>query len=95
MAQIVVLGGGFGGVVAATELRKKLGREHKVILIDKNREHLFTPSLLWLILDERKPDKIQKDLSVLDKKGIEYINADVLKIDTTTKTVITSIGKTE
>jgi len=94
MAQIVVLGGGFGGIVAATELRKKLGREHKVILIDKIREHLFSPSLLWLILDERRPENIQRDLSVLNKKGIEYINAEVKKIDTAGKKVITSDGET-
>jgi len=93
MSQIVVLGGGFGGIVAATELRKKLGKEHKVILIDKSREHLFTPSLLWLILDERKPEKIKGDLSVLNKKGIEYLNAEVQKINPASKTVTTSTGE--
>ena len=36
MKQILILGGGIGGLVAANELRKKLGREHKIILIDKN-----------------------------------------------------------
>lgn len=94
MAQIVVLGGGFGGIVAATELRKKLGKEHKVVLIDKSREHLFTPSLLWLILDERKPENIERDLSILNKKGIEYINAEIQKVDAANKTVITAVGET-
>ncbi len=94
MAQIVVLGGGFGGVVAATELRKKLGKEHKVILIDKSREHFFTPSLLWLILDERRPEEIKRALSVLNKKGMEYLNAEVQKIDPVRKKVFTSAGET-
>jgi len=94
MAQIVVLGGGFGGVVAATELRNKLGREHKVILIDKKQDHLFTPSLLWLIVGERKPEKIQRDLNVLNKKGIEYVNAEIQKIDPVRKAVFTSAGET-
>ncbi|MDO8445732.1 MAG: FAD/NAD(P)-binding oxidoreductase [Deltaproteobacteria bacterium] len=93
MAQIVVLGGGFGGVVAATALRNKLGREHKVILIDKKQDHLFTPSLLWLIVDERKPEKIQRDLNVLNKKGIEYINAEIQRVHPTNKTVSTSTGE--
>lgn len=94
MSQIVVLGGGFGGVVAATELRKRLGKEHKIIVIDKKQEHLFTPSLLWLIVDERKPEKIQRSLNVLNKKGIEYLNAEVQKIDAARKTVFTSVGET-
>ena len=35
---IVVLGAGVGGLVTANELRKKLGSEHRVIIIDKSRE---------------------------------------------------------
>lgn len=93
MANIVVLGGGFGGIVAATELRKKLGKEHRVIVIDKKKEHLFTPSLLWLIVDERKPEKIQRSLDVLNKKGIEYVNAEVQRIDPSGKTVTLSTGE--
>lgn len=93
MAQIVILGGGFGGVVAATELGNKLGKEHKVVLIDKAKVHLFTPSLLWLIINERKPDNLLGDLSTLNKKGIEYINAEVQKIDPSNKKVITSGGE--
>ncbi|MEK6726018.1 MAG: FAD/NAD(P)-binding oxidoreductase [Deltaproteobacteria bacterium] len=94
MSRIVVLGGGFGGVVAATELRKRLGKEHKIIVIDKKQDHLFTPSLLWLIVDERKPEKIQRSLNVLNKKGIEYLNADIQRIDPVKKTVFTSAGET-
>lgn len=94
MAQIVVLGGGFGGVVAATELRRKLGREHKVVLIDKAKEHLFTPSLLYLVIGERRPEGIKRDLSVLNKKGIEYVNAEVQGIDPAKKIVTTSVGET-
>ena len=47
---IIVLGGGIGGVVSAVELRKKLAKEHRIILIDREREHLFQPSLLWVML---------------------------------------------
>jgi sulfide:quinone oxidoreductase len=41
MATTIVLGGGVGGLVPARELRKKLGREHRVILIDKEARHVF------------------------------------------------------
>ena len=37
MKRILILGGGIGGLVAANKLRKKLGKEHKIILIDKNK----------------------------------------------------------
>jgi len=34
---IIVLGGGYAGVLAAKKLGKKLGRNHKIFLIDKNK----------------------------------------------------------
>lgn len=92
MAQIVVLGGGFGGIVAASELRKKIGREHKIVLVDKADVHIYNPSLLSVVFGEREPEKIKRELAVLNKKGIEYVNAEVLKIDPAKKTVTTSVG---
>jgi NADH dehydrogenase FAD-containing subunit len=35
--KIVILGGGCGGVVAATQLGRKLGADHDVILVDRRR----------------------------------------------------------
>lgn len=93
MAQIVVLGGGFGGVVAATELRNRLGKEHRIILIDKKEDHIYNPSLLWLIVDERKPEDIQKSLTGFNKKGVEYLKAVIQKIDPSTRTIETSVGE--
>lgn len=93
MAQIVILGGGFGGVVAANKVRRRLGKNHRVILVDKGAMHLFAPSLLWLIIGKRKPKEIQQDLALLRKKGIEYINAEVQRIDPSIKVVATSAGE--
>lgn len=46
---ILVLGGGVGGLVTAIELRKKLPRQHRIVLVDREERHLFSPSLLWLM----------------------------------------------
>ena len=32
---VVVLGGGVGGLVTANEVRKRLDKEHRVVLVDK------------------------------------------------------------
>ena len=84
---VLVLGGGLGGVVAANRLRKKLGAEHSVILVDKQKEHLFQPSLLWVMLGLRKPSQILRDFRILQRKGIKYINSEVLGIDISQKRV--------
>ena len=46
--KIVILGGGTGGLVAANRLRKALGKDTEIVLVDKEKNHLFNPSLLWL-----------------------------------------------
>src|SRR3990172_7722852 len=68
---IVILGGGVGGVVAARELRRRLPRPHRIVLVDREREHLFAPSLLWLMVGQRKAASIRRPLSRLERKGIE------------------------
>ena len=50
---ILVLGGGIGGVVAATVLRRPLPREHRVILIERESRHVFSPSFLWVMVEQR------------------------------------------
>ena len=84
---IVVLGGGSGGIVCANELRKKLSREHRIILIDKDEEHTFYPSILWLIFGLRKPEQIKRSLRVLTKRGIEFIQGEVTEISTKKKSI--------
>ena len=85
---VLILGGGVGGLVTANELRKRLGKEHRVVLIDQEGQHIFWPSLLWLQIGLREPDKITRDLSLLEKKGIEVIQGRVETIDPDNKTVM-------
>lgn len=86
---IVVLGAGVGGLIAANELRKKLGSEHKVVIIDRSREHISYSSALWVAVGLRQPEDIKKDLSRLLTKGVEFINQSIQKIDPSTKTIKT------
>lgn len=68
---ILILGGGIGGHVAANILRKQIAREHRVILVDRRREYVFSPSLLWLIVGKRKLDQIYRPLENLKRKGVD------------------------
>jgi len=90
MKQILILGGGMGGLVIANELRKKLNRENKIILIDKNEKHIYAPSFLWLMLGRRNVEKIQKPLELLKRKGIIFVNEEITKIEPKKKIVKTT-----
>ena len=88
----VILGGGVGGLVTANELRQRLGSEHRVVIVDQGGKHIFWPSLLWVQVGLREPDRIVRDLSVLERKGIEVIKAEVTRIDPERK-VVEASGK--
>jgi sulfide:quinone oxidoreductase len=81
MASIVILGGGVGGLVAANRLRRRLDRKHRIILIDRQAQHVFTPSFLWMMLGWREPSEISRDLSRLGRKGIEVVQEEIRAID--------------
>jgi sulfide:quinone oxidoreductase len=78
---VVVLGGGVGGVVTARELRRRLPRQHRVVLVDRERDHVFAPSLLWLMVGLRRSDAIKRPFRRLGRKGIDVRLGEVEKID--------------
>ncbi len=83
----VILGGGVGGLVTANELRRRLGAEHRVVLVDKDANHVFWPSLLWLQVGLREPRAITRGLAVLERKNIQVIRNEVDSIDPAQRTV--------
>lgn len=85
---VVVLGGGIGGVTVANELRELLSSEHRVILIERQRDHLFAPSFLWLMTGDRRPGQVRRKLSTLLRDGVELVEAEITGLDLERKTVI-------
>ncbi|MBI4888086.1 MAG: NAD(P)/FAD-dependent oxidoreductase [Acidobacteria bacterium] len=91
---VIVLGGGVGGVIAARELRRGLPRPHHVVLVDRERLHLFAPSLLWLMVGRREAAAIQRPLARLERKGIDVRIGEVERIDPVARRVTLAGGKT-
>src|SRR5690242_3505379 len=79
--RIVILGGGCGGVVAATHLGRKLGADHDIILVDRRAEHLFMPAFLFVMLGERQPRDISRSLKILEKRNVKVIQSEITGID--------------
>ena len=88
---VVVLGGGFGGLAAAHELRKGLGPENRVSLVD--RQPLFSMGLtkLWVMNGTRAVGEKSGNRTLLTRKGIDFIEGEVMSIDAIAK--IVQVGK--
>jgi len=93
--RIVILGGGVGGLVAANELRRKLGREHRVIVVDRSGRHIFSPSLPWVMVGWRRPEGITKDLRRMVRPGVQLVQDLVLTIDPKGQKVMTETQELE
>jgi len=86
----LILGGGVGGIVTANALRDQLPPEHRVIVVDKRAEYVFTPSLLWVMVGWRQPQQITKNLRRLVRPGVEVVQAKVQEINSDRRQVKTS-----
>ncbi|MEW6034626.1 MAG: FAD/NAD(P)-binding oxidoreductase [Chloroflexota bacterium] len=86
---VLILGGGVGGLVAANELRRRLGAEHRVLVVERSGQHVFIPSLPWVMAGWRGPDQITKELRRMVLPGVDVVQAQVKGIDTSRQKVST------
>ena len=89
---VLVLGGGVGGLVTANELRRRLDPADRVVVVERERRHLFQPSLLWLMVGRRRRDQIERPLRELLAPGVELVEAEVHSIDPVARRVETTAG---
>lgn len=77
----LVLGAGIGGIVVAETLRRLLPSEHRVVLVERERRHVFAPSLLWHMVGTSEPADFTRSIDALAAKGIELLAGEVTRID--------------
>jgi len=90
---VLILGAGVGGVVAANRLRRMLNKDHRVVLVDRSPIFAFPPSFPWVMLGQRKVERISRDVRRLERKGIEFKAAEITGFDFDTKRVQTRDGE--
>ncbi len=93
---VLVLGGGLGGLMAASHLRRLSSQEHRIVVVEKNETFSLCMSNLWLMTGERQTAKEgQGELSKLADLGIEWVRGDIQAIDPSAKAVRTTAGTLE
>jgi NADH dehydrogenase len=90
---IVIVGGGFGGLEAAFTLRSLTGDAGEITLIDRQGFHSFLPSIHEVSAGKIDARGIQIPLeTVLAPAGIRFVQAEVAAIDTGNRQVIAADG---
>jgi sulfide:quinone oxidoreductase len=87
MARVIVLGGGFGGIAAATGLRNLLPRSDEVILVDRRPDFVMGLRKTWAVVGLHPLEDGVRPLSLLADRGIRVIEAAIETIDPVSHTV--------
>jgi sulfide:quinone oxidoreductase len=93
--RVLVLGGGFGGLAAATRLRERLPAEHEVVLIARDERFAMGFAKLWDLAGMRPLEAGTRSLHLLTDRGIRFVPADITAIDGSGRVVSTSAGTFE
>lgn len=89
MATVVIIGGGSAGAPAARRLKRKLGPEHRVILVEREEKLVNRAALPLYALGKRAEGQFTRSRSLLNRHGVELITGQVLKVDGSGKKVWT------
>ncbi|MTI89680.1 MAG: NAD(FAD)-dependent dehydrogenase [Balneolaceae bacterium] len=92
--KVLVVGGNFAGSTAALEIKRKLGEEVDVTLIDRNPDFVYIPSLIWVPIGRREVEDITiSRKQVLESKGVEFVQDTAVKVDPEAQLVYTKNGE--
>jgi sulfide:quinone oxidoreductase len=81
MAKIVILGAGVSGHTAATWLKKKLGRDHEVVVVAPTAYYHWIPSNIWVGVGRMTVEQVRFRLDKrYEKAGIDFKQAKAVSI---------------
>lgn len=94
VTRVVVLGSSFGGLTAAFEIKRLLGKDAEVTVISNDDRFVFLPSLPWLIMGMRTPGDISFSVGgIVQAKGIRFLHKAAEQVDPVASTVLIAGGE--
>jgi sulfide:quinone oxidoreductase len=95
MQQIVVLGAGTGGTLAANRLRARYRfGDAQITVVDQDDSHVYQPGLLFVPFGLARPDDIVRPRSRQLHDGIDYVCSPIDQVDIERDTVHLVDGRT-
>ena len=99
MQQVVVLGGGVGGTLAANliarKLKKQISRgEAAVTVVDASGNHTYQPGYMYIAMGQERAEKLVRPEKSLLDRNVNLVVGGVTRIDTTTQVVTLEAGTT-
>ena len=94
MTTILVLGGNFGGMTSAFELQRKLRAQARVVVVSREKEFVYIPSLIWVPFGRRSVKDITFSAEdTFRRGGIEFVHDEAIRIQPETNSVQCTSGR--
>lgn len=92
MSDVLILGGGFGGLAAAHRLRAVLPEDSAITVVD--RRDRFFPGLakLWDLVGASPLEANSRPLENLQRYGISFVHSEIRSIDPESRSIETATG---
>jgi sulfide:quinone oxidoreductase len=82
MANILIIGGGFGGLVTAERLAASIDTSHQITLVAPSEKFTFYPALVQLAFGEIGPDDMTFNLRArLDEIDVRFVKGELIRIN--------------
>jgi sulfide:quinone oxidoreductase len=88
----LILGGGFGGLATATELRRLLGEKHDIVVVDRREHFLAGLRKLWALVGLGTLEEGRRSRTALRDRHVRFLHTDLRSIDPATRRVETADG---
>src|SRR6056297_3141976 len=87
--EILVLGAGTGGTMAANMLDRKLDRDTSITVVDESAEHHYQPSYYLIPFGHMEPENQHRPVEELLRDDVGFVQAAVEGVDPDDKAVET------
>ena len=78
---VVVLGGGTGGTIAANRLRRALGDDAVITVVDRDDDHVYQPGLLFLPFGMASAEDLVRPRARQLRDGVRFTDVGVDRVD--------------
>jgi len=79
--QVVILGGGTGGVIVANLLSRKISKLAKITLVSKREKVFYEPDLIYRVFDKKDLKKQYRPLRKVVNKRVQTLIDEVTHVD--------------
>jgi sulfide:quinone oxidoreductase len=92
-ARTLILGGGFGGIATAVELRRLVGADPEIVLVDRRPQFTMGLRKLWELVGHGTIADGSRARTLLGRHGVEFLQTEIESIDASGRRAKTADGR--